>query len=223
MSSVVNFIKKKNIESFKLALLIFCAFFLASGPAYLYYVENLNNKVILFTLCAFFNYSAILLYVDIITKRFGIGRWGLTLLKGCLAGVLGAIFLAVVECFMGQSGSFYSFDGPTPDNYFLQSVVESIRPTETTRLISLSGTALTLIANLYLLLQFSRIKLVGIDRLIMAGVAVSFIAKFNDFLMTSGVGYYLIPLGFLSYFFEIVYFQFNLVTGEDQTSQTSPV
>ena len=96
------------------------------------------------------------------------------------------------------------------NNLFLIHAFEGAKLSPVVRPISLFGTILTILVNLWLLYRFYKQRLKGAELLIMAGIIVSLFAKANDFIMTSGIGYYLIPLGFLSYFFEIVYFQLNL-------------
>lgn len=159
---------------------------------------------------ALMNYGAILLYIDIITKRFKLSGWILTLLKIGLCFIVIAIIGSLTACFLDRQDLIFIFSEQLPNNLFLMHAFEGAKLSPVVRPISLIGTILTILVNLWLLYRFYRQRLKGAEFLIMAGIIVSLFAKANDFIMTSGIGYYLIPLGFLSYFFEIVYFQLNL-------------
>ncbi len=207
---VINFLKKRDLESFKLSGLMFCALALASGPVLIYSTEALSTRLTLYNYMALMNYGAILLYIDIITKRFKLSGWILTLLKIGLCFIVIAIIGSLTACFLDRQDLIFIFSDQLPNNLFLIHAFEGAKLSPVVRPISLFGTILTILVNLWLLYRFYKQRLKGAEFLIMAGIIVSLFAKANDFIMTSGIGYYLIPLGFLSYFFEIVYFQLNL-------------
>lgn len=207
---VINFFKKRDLESFKLSGLMFCALALACGPVLIFSAEALPTRLTIYNYMALMNYGAILLYIDIITKRFKLSGMTLALLKIGLCLIVVAIISTLTACLLDRQDLIFIFSDELPNNLFLIHAFEGAKLSPLVKPISLFGTILTIIVNMWLLYRFYKKKLKGAEFLIMAGIIVSLLAKANDFIMTSGFGYYLIPLGFLSYFFEIVYFQLNL-------------
>ncbi|MCO4755763.1 MAG: hypothetical protein KC478_14880, partial [Bacteriovoracaceae bacterium] len=169
----------------------------------------------LYVFSAFLNYIAAYMYISLITKRFNYYAKVLNIAKLGILVIGLSIFTIFVMSLNGYQSMFFYFTDIMPNNYFLNQSFAGARLTPLPQIISIIGTTLVLFVNILLLSRFLKDKLKGYQRLVILGVATSIFAKLNDFLISSGHGYYLVPASFLAYFFEILYFQFATIGNDD--------